>query len=249
MLQIQCLLEELKYLEQIVRAKLTRNSPDEETAFEIVEVVCRRIALFSSSFHADSKNFEKMIGSMPQLLDKVEVIKKNLGGITFPKFVFPKTDPQGFIDLLVNNIRKLLEHDPELIAPSHDIKEILLHLESLEYFFREVKTSNFEMVELEDLGNHIIDIAYKLEFVVDSIQFDSRFQHSMWLYDLLVDVRFVNQQVSKLREISSSSKIKHPLVISSQVIPRDATPDINGLLIGFDDEEKAIVELLTRGTL
>ncbi|CAI9109450.1 OLC1v1009272C1 [Oldenlandia corymbosa var. corymbosa] len=247
--QIQSLLEELKYFKRIVRAKLTRNSPDEETAFEIVEVVCRRIALFSCSFQADNKKFEIMISSLPRLLDKVEVIKNKLGGISLPKFVFPKTDPQGFIDLLVNRIRELLEHDPELIAPSHDIKEILLHLESLEHFFREVKTSNFEMVELEDLGNHIIDIAYKLEFVVDSIQFDSHFQHSLWLYDLLVDVRFVDQQVSKLREISSSSKIKHSPAISSQVIPRDATPDINDLPIGLDDEEKAIVERLTRGTL
>lgn len=159
-----------------------------------------------------------MILSLPHLLDTVKIIKAKLGQMSqqFPKSIFPRTNELGFIDFLYRNIKELLKNDPESIAPvKHHIKKVQLHLKSLKSFFMKVENSGAEQGEMKNLCHRIIDLAYKLEYVVDSVEVDGRLRHSLWLYDLLEDIRLVNQLVSLIPEISyveraQISQILHP---------------------------------------
>ncbi|CAI9093874.1 OLC1v1029465C1 [Oldenlandia corymbosa var. corymbosa] len=145
------------------------------------------------------------------------------------------------------NIKEFRKQEFESITPiKYRIEEVLLHLESLMLFLLQVKDANVKLGELKNLRNHIIEAAYKLEYVVEAIEVDGHLQESLWLYDVLEDIRRLDQQISKISEVSHASQVENLPQISLQTVSRDSTPEINEILVDLDDEENVIVDRLTK---
>ncbi|CAI9117721.1 OLC1v1019177C1 [Oldenlandia corymbosa var. corymbosa] len=255
--QIHSLVEGLTYFKGLVQTRLeSYPSGGDKTVITKIEGVARRITLLSYSYLTVDQEFEEIVRSLDQLLYEVNNIKAELTCIREPlaKFGFPKNFRSGFWDFLCRNIRELLIHDPESIRPvKHHIEEVLLHLDSLKSVLPKIKDMDFELGgESKDFGNHILNITYKLEYVVDSIEVDGhvQLQQSLWLQDLLNNIKLVNQQVrGKISEMSSANgNVEKFPKSSSWIAPRGNTPELNEILVDLVDEEKAIVDRLTRGS-
>ncbi|CAI9117745.1 OLC1v1019217C2 [Oldenlandia corymbosa var. corymbosa] len=249
--QIQSLLEELTYFNIVVKAKLERSTSDGEAIILQIEDVVRGITLLSYLYLPDEK-FQKIAHSLPQLLEKVNTVKAKLREMNqpFPKSIFPMTYGLGFLDFLHRNIGEVLKHDTKSITPvMHHFEEVMLHLESLKCFLAKVKDSDVQLGELKDLGDHIIDVAYKLENVVESIEIDGPLQHLLWFYDALDDIRLIERQIHKVQEMSYSGEVEYIIPqVSLPIVPKFAAPEINEMLVDLVDEDMVIVDRLTRGS-
>lgn len=131
----------------------------------------------------------------------------------------------------------------------HHIEEVQLHLKSLKSFIEKVNSAVVEQGELKDLCNHIVNLAYKLEYVVESIEVNGHLQQSLWLYDLLEDIRLVHQQVSRTHEMPCPSKVQDLPQISYEMISRDNMPAVDETVVDLCDEEDKIIGRLTKGSL
>ncbi|CAI9117750.1 OLC1v1019229C1 [Oldenlandia corymbosa var. corymbosa] len=247
--QFQSLVEELTYFKRIVETKLPWNSSDEEIVIIKMEAFAREITLLSYSCLPDSNKFEKLVGSLPQLVDNMNIIKAKLREISqqYPKNICPKTYGLGFLDYLHRNMTCLLQRDPESIKPvKHHLIDVLSHLEPLKSFLYQGMVSKVELRELKDLENDILNAAYKLEYVVESIEMDGQLQQSLWFYDALEDIKLANQRVLDFHDMLNAVRVPQ---ISSEKISRGTTPKMNETLVDLLDEESKIIDRLTRGSL
>ncbi|XP_027173977.1 late blight resistance protein R1-A-like [Coffea eugenioides] len=196
-----------------------------------------------------------MIISSSKLQDKLNPIKSKLREISpqFPLFDFPKTYKTGFVEFLIRNLEELLNDDPVSIEPVRNyIKEIHLHFKSLGSFLMKVSESEIDdYPEVKVLGGHVANIAYKIEFVIDSIEVDPQWQGFFLVYDLLEELRIVNKRASRIQLTTPQAKVldnKHVIQVPPNVISRDATPAINGMVVDPRDEEQSITDQLVKGS-
>ncbi|CAI9117715.1 OLC1v1019171C1 [Oldenlandia corymbosa var. corymbosa] len=203
-----------------------------------LKAVARETTLLSYSFLPEKEKFEKVKDSLPRLLNKVKIIKAKLRNISeeFSQSIFPKTSVLQFFDFLVRNIKDVVKHDPESITQvKHHFEEVLLYLESLKSFL--VTKLKDPVGAFDDLRNHIVDLAYKLEYVVETIEIDGHFQQSIWLYDLLENIRNVDQLVQEIHKMSSPVKVENLPRISSRVLSRNTTIETSEMLVDLVDQE------------
>ncbi|KAL3506458.1 hypothetical protein ACH5RR_031840 [Cinchona calisaya] len=250
---IESLLERLKCFTLILTNQLMKDPEHVDLIFPQIEAFARAVTYLSYSFLPNKITevmFEKMILSFSELLDKAMHIKAKLNQISpqFPLSDFPKTYKMGFINFLSRNLGELLEYDPESIAPlKHHIKEIQLHLESFSSILVKVSDWNIEHTELKDLGNDFIEVAYKIECVIDLIDFDAHWQHFFWFYNLLDELRLVDKQASRIYEKIRDENIQNVTQVSVDMISRGRTLAIDEIVVDLSDEEEVIVDRLTRG--
>ncbi|KAL3506464.1 hypothetical protein ACH5RR_031846 [Cinchona calisaya] len=253
--QIEFLHQQLKLLNLILVNQIMEDMEGVEKFFTPIETFSRRITCFSYSYlpHEIPKNMiRKMTFYFFELLDDANHIRLKLKEIG-PQLLlpnFPRTYKLGFIDFLVRNLGDLLKHDPESIAPvKHHIEEIQLHLKSLSSFLMKVSESDIEHSELKDLCNHVIDIAYKVEFVVDSIEINAQWKHFFWFYDLQVELRLADKQAFRIHATLNDDKVQNITHVSCDMLSRDRTPAIDAIMVELrNDEERVIVDQLTRGS-
>ncbi|CAI9118358.1 OLC1v1019917C1 [Oldenlandia corymbosa var. corymbosa] len=200
----------------------------------------------------DIDKFKKIVLLIPRLLHKVKGITEKLKKVSsqFPVSYFPKACTQGFIDFLGKNIKELLKYDPKSIEPvKNHLKEVQLHLKTSKSFLMKVSDSNVEQGELSHFCDRIRDVAYKLEYIVESFELDGCWQNSLWLYFLLEDLRLVNQQVSKFPGEFFPGKSQNLSQISREMESKDSMYVVNEMVVNLSDEEEVIIERLTRGSL
>ncbi|KAL3506455.1 hypothetical protein ACH5RR_031837 [Cinchona calisaya] len=245
--QIVSLLEQLKFLDLLLPNKQSKDREDVDMIFPQIEALARWMMCFSCSCTIKRQS----IISVSELQDKVKHIKPKLKeiGPQFPLSNFPKTCIQGFIDFLCRKLGELLKYDPKSIAPvKHHVVEIRLNLKSLSSFLVKVSVLNIEHQELKDLGNHLINLAYKIEYVVDSIQVDAHWQHFFWFGYLIEELRLVDRQASQIHEIISDAKVQNVTLVSCDMKSQGRTPVIHEMVVNLWDEEEVIIDRLTRGS-
>ncbi|KAL3506465.1 hypothetical protein ACH5RR_031847 [Cinchona calisaya] len=253
--QIEFLLEQLKLLNLIFINQIMEGREGLENLFVPIVTFARRVTYFSYSFlHLEipTDMIRKMTVSFFKLLDDANHIRLKLKEIG-PQLLlpdFPRTYKLGFVDFLVRNLGGLLKYDPGSIAPVKlQIEEIRLHLKSLRSFLMKVSESDIEHLELKDLGNHIIDVAYKVEFVVDSIETGAQWQHFFWFYDLLMELRLVDKQTFQIQTTAGDDEVQNISQVSCDVISRGRTPEIDEIMVEpRNDEEQGTLDQLTRGS-
>ncbi|XP_027116855.1 uncharacterized protein [Coffea arabica] len=197
-----------------------------------------------------------MIISSSRLQDKLNPIKSTLRVVSppFPLSDFPKTYKPGFVEFLIGSLEELLNYDPASIKPVRNyIKEIHLHFKSLGSFLMKVSESLDinDNPEVKDLSGHVANIAYKIEFVIDSIVVDPQWQGFFLVYDLLEELRIVNKRASRIQLTTPEAKVldnKHVSQVPRNVISRDDTPAINGMVVDPRDEEQSITDQLVKGS-
>ncbi|CAI9117747.1 OLC1v1019219C1 [Oldenlandia corymbosa var. corymbosa] len=251
--QSQYLVEKLTYFKGIVKVMLANNPSDDEGVITELEVVVREIIiLLSCSYLPDDKKFKEIVHSLPQLLDKVNNVGAKVLeiGQHLVKCVFPKTFELGFLDFLCSNIRELLIHDPEsIISVDYLIEEVLSYADSFKLFLMKIKASIVELGDIKSFANHIMNVAYKLEYVVESIEVDGclKLQKLVWLNDLLEDSRRIDR-LSEVHVSKCATQVENLPQISSRTVLRNSTPENNDVLVDLVDEENVIVGSLIHGS-
>ncbi|KAL3506472.1 hypothetical protein ACH5RR_031854 [Cinchona calisaya] len=253
--QFKFLIEQLKFLNLIPINQIMKKREVMEKFFTPIVTFARRVTYFSYSFlhHEIPKDvIREMTVSFSELLHKANHIRLKLKEIA-PQLLlpdFPRTYKLGFIDFLVMNLGELLKYDPESIAPVKEhIEEIRLHLKSLSSILINVSESDIEHPELKDLVNHVMDVAYKVEFVVDSIETGAQWQHFFWFYDLLVELRLVDKQDFQIQTTLGDDKVQNINHVSCDMISQGRPPVIDEIMVELrTDEEQVILDQLTRGS-
>ncbi|KAL3506468.1 hypothetical protein ACH5RR_031850, partial [Cinchona calisaya] len=209
---IDFLLQQLKLLNLILINQIMEDREGLEKFFAPIVTFARRVTCFSYSFlnhEIPNDMIRQMTLSFLELLDDANHIRLKLKEIG-PQLLlpnFPRTYKLGFVEFLLRNLGELLKYDPGSIAPVKlQIEEIRLHIKSLSSFLMKVSESDIEHPKLKDLGNQVIDVAYKVEFVVDSIETGAQWQYFFWFYDLLVELRLLDKQAFQIQTTVSDDK-------------------------------------------
>ena len=214
-----------------------------------VDVIFPQTETFDAGMTGPTTN---MIKSSSQLLVNQNHLRTKLRELS-PQFPFsdiPKTYMPGFIDFLVRNLKELLKYDPASIEQVRNyIKEIHPHFESLGSFLMKVLDSDIDdNPEVKVLGVRAANIAYKIEYVIDSIEVDAQWQHFFLVYDLLEELRIVNKQASNIQLTTSDAGVqssKHIIQVPPNMISRAAS---NEMVVDLRDEEQYAVDLLIKGS-
>ncbi|XP_027117890.1 putative late blight resistance protein homolog R1A-3 isoform X2 [Coffea arabica] len=247
-------LQKLEYFPLILSDERMKNTEDIFRAFKPIEVFFRSLTSLNYSFLIAQ---DEMILSFSELLDKMnQLMEAKLKKIIpqFPPFAFPTTFRLNFVDSLSTNLVELLKYDPASIAlVKHHIEEIQRHLQSLSSFLVDVSKLQIEGdLELKDIGNQIIHLGYKAEYVIDSIEVDAQWQDFFWLNDVLQELRVVNEKACGIQLTIGDAKVLDPenvTHVSRGTFPRDGTPAIDEIVVDLRDQEEMIIAMLTRGSM
>ncbi|KAL3506459.1 hypothetical protein ACH5RR_031841 [Cinchona calisaya] len=239
---IEFLLEQLGHLYKILMKQIVEDRKGVEKFFTPIVTFARRLTCFYYSRRPIPKDLiRKMTLALLELLDDANHIRLELKEIG-PQILlpdFPRTYKVGFVDFLVTNLGELLKYDPDSIAPVKEhTEEIRLHLKSLSSFLMKVSESDIENQEQKDLGNHVIDLAYQFEFVVDSIETGAQWQHFFWFYDLLMELRLVDKQAFQIQTTVGDDKIQNISQVSYAMISRGRTPAIDEIMVELRNDEE-----------
>ncbi|XP_071939658.1 putative late blight resistance protein homolog R1A-3 isoform X2 [Coffea arabica] len=245
-------LQKLEYFPLILSDERMKNTEDIFRAFKPIEVFFRSLTSLNYSFLIAQ---DEMILSFSELLDKMnQLMKAKLKKIIpqFPLFAFPTTFRLNFVDSLSRNLVELLKYDPVSIAlAKHHIEEIQRHLQSLSSFLVDVSKLQIEEdQELKDIGKQIIHLAYKAEYVIDSIEVDAQWQDFFWLNDVLGELRLVNEKACGIQLTIRDAKVLDPknvTQVSHDTFPRHGTPAIDEIVVDLRDQEEMIIDMLTLG--
>nr|XP_027119974.1 uncharacterized protein LOC113736950 [Coffea arabica]XP_027119975.1 uncharacterized protein LOC113736950 [Coffea arabica]XP_027119976.1 uncharacterized protein LOC113736950 [Coffea arabica]XP_027119977.1 uncharacterized protein LOC113736950 [Coffea arabica] len=248
-------LQKLEYFPLILSDERMKNTEDIFRAFKPIEVFFRSLTSLNYSFLIAQ---DEMILSFSELLDKMnQLMEAKLKKIIpqFPLFAFPTTFRLNFVDSLSTNLVELLKYDPVSIAlAKHHIEEIQRHLQSLSSFLVDVSKLQIEEdQELKDIGKQIIHLAYKAEYVIDSIEVDAQWQDFFWLNDVLEELRLVNEKACGIQLTIRDAKVLVPENVTKDVsrgtFPRDGTMAIDEIVVDLWDQEEMITDMLTRGSM
>ncbi|KAL3534413.1 hypothetical protein ACH5RR_002874 [Cinchona calisaya] len=169
-----------------------------------------------------------------------------------PRSHFPKTYSMDFIDFLLGNLRELLKRDVEpIVLVKHIIEEITLDLDVLRSFLINIWEPDTENQDLNGLGMHLIQLAYEVEHVIDSIEVtvDDFWQYASWLRDIQEEIRFVRMQATKISERKTSDyRVLNVTKIYSPKISEASKADIDELMLGLSDQEELIFDQLMSGS-
>ncbi|XP_071940746.1 putative late blight resistance protein homolog R1A-4 [Coffea arabica] len=254
--QIALLLEQLIFLKPI---KNVMDREEMDISFVQIESLLREITSLSYLNLANKRDAKEMIKkinlSSVLLLDKLKHRKRMLIeiGPQFPLFEFPKTHKLGFIDFLYTNLGELLKYDPVSIAPlKHYVEEIQQHLKSLSSFLVSVSESDMhENPELKDVGDRATEIAYKVEYVIDSIVDEAQWQHFFWFHHQLEELRLINELATGIRLTYSDAKVPKSIVsrVAIDMVSQERAREvIKEMVVNLSDEEQVIIDQLTRGS-
>ncbi|XP_027078170.1 putative late blight resistance protein homolog R1A-4 [Coffea arabica] len=214
----------------------------------------RRLTCFSYYF----LNTRDEMTNLPisELLDEAKhLTKAKLTEIIpkFPKFDFPKSSNLNFIDFIWRNLGEPLKYNSASTAlAKHHMEEIQIHLQSLKSSLENVSQLDIdEHPELEDLVDRVTDSAYKVEYIVDSIELDAQWQYFFWLDNVLEELRLLSEKARKIHLTTPDAKVqesKNVTLVSLDRSSRNSTTAIDEIVVDISNRENEICNQLIWGS-
>ncbi|KAL3512872.1 hypothetical protein ACH5RR_025589 [Cinchona calisaya] len=120
-------------------------------------------------------------------------------------------------------------------------------------FLRSFLENTFEqcnqLEELQALCNHIIEVAYKAEFVIDSlIVGDISFYSLMLFHNVKEEIKLVKTKTLEIDDQRYLTKAKKATKSLRNVPSQGSISIINKVVVGLEDEAQAIMDHLIRGS-
>lgn len=185
------------------------------------------------------------------LLKVLEVIKGEVTQIypvTSPSsYRFPRTNELGSIDFLLENLVELACSEHDLVTlPKDQILTIQEDLIFLRSFLQNILEQRNQNEKLRDVWNHVMEVAYKAELVIDSVVVGDKPE---CLDTIAGDIKLVKTEALEIydsmrHDIEAQRVTKNFICIKSQ----HNTLGLNDVLVGLDDEVKTIMDKITRGS-
>ena len=127
-------------------------------------------------------------------------------------------------------------------------EEIQLHLNSLTPLLVNVSELDIDKHrELKVFGNQVMDVAYRIEDVIDSLESDAHRLHLIWFYDLLDELKLLSEEASIMHVTTPDAQVQNinnVTQVSSNMISKDVIPIMNELMVNRREEEEAIIDRL-----
>ncbi|CAI9095834.1 OLC1v1031857C1 [Oldenlandia corymbosa var. corymbosa] len=186
--------------------------------------------------------------NVPHLLQKVLQLKEKFN-LQLPTITLPKTPGLCFIEFLVPNLRELLSRNHDLVPSAVQLIEaICSDLEFIISAFGYVLKHEFEQQDSKDLHTQLTNAGYLAEYMIDLMALgdDTKTQHLMGLHHAAAEIRNIKWQLN-------DSYKGHTCGGGAPIIPQKVmlhtsqvtTTTVEIPMIGFTDEKKDIIDLLT----
>ncbi|KAL3518755.1 hypothetical protein ACH5RR_021344 [Cinchona calisaya] len=252
--RIEALHEGLKLLIKFIDSQREENADYVEYNYKQIETVARKIIFLYYSCLTNKITEEMMDLWLSDLLAKIKLAKVGLGEI-YPlvqKSNVPEINGLGCIDFILINLKNLQNYRPDSIEKvKHQILEIQENLEFLRNLLGSTVEKNTQHQELKDLGKSVTEVAYRVEYIIDSIEggIGDHWQHLLWLDEILEDIRHIKVQAGRSYQEKVYDGELHKInKISSHRIPQAISREMDEVLIGLNDQEEVIIDRLLGGS-
>ncbi|XP_027060899.1 putative late blight resistance protein homolog R1B-17 [Coffea arabica] len=214
------------------------------------------LVIFSLSLSVIKDGYVKQMDlqSFHHFLKRIKLIKAIVAEKypeTSPSSKFPRTNELGFIDFLLKYMEDLTNPDAHSVAlsnyPIHAIHEELVYLR---FFLGRIVELHNEDRELQALWDRVVEVAYKVEFLIDSLLVGDNLDSSSISFDSveeeikIIKAAALNIFEKKTLDLNVKEVTKRPNNMSSQ----GSMPIINDMILGLEDEATSIINRLTRGS-
>ncbi|KAI5678731.1 hypothetical protein M9H77_09681 [Catharanthus roseus] len=261
--QLISLSDEFKFLRSILM-----NPPEEYIDSEnlnnilryadsvIIESACLIFSLHSPELRVEIA-IEKNI-LLANLLAKIQYIKEEARKVylKIPKLMpseFSNTVGLCFIESFLENLKVMLCHfDNSIAFPKCRIETVQKEFEFFYSFLSNMEKQLDQQDKLKYLWTQVIEVAYHAEYVIDSfvIKDSPIWYYMLWLGDIMEEIQIVKADATNLlEEMQCDTKAhttKKPSV--SALISRANSPTLDERVVGFEDEEEKVMQLLLRGS-
>nr|XP_027099835.1 putative late blight resistance protein homolog R1A-4 [Coffea arabica] len=193
---------------------------------------------------------------LPELVEKIEPVNAGIKEIYLRarssfKSCFPKPEGVGFMDFLIGNLMELLNSKAKSIGslkyPIHIVHREMGFLRSILCNIREKWTQH---LDIKCLVSHIIQVAYEVEYLVDSlvVRGGVLWYHALWVTDLIEDIRLLKIKASEISMKTCGINISNGPEALRKVTSPAKIPKIDEEVIDLADQNKIMIDRLTRGS-
>ncbi|CDP19488.1 unnamed protein product [Coffea canephora] len=169
--------------------------------------------------------------------------------LLFSPFDFPRTNELGSMDFLLENLKELencSETDDSVAFPKDQIHTVLEDLIFLRSFLAKIVDQRNWNGKLQSLWSRVMEVAHRAEFVIDSIVVGDKHKY---LERVARDIQLLRTEAletyDSTRHDCGAQRTNQK---SFRIESKCRTPVLNEVLVGLDDEVKAIIHSLTRGS-
>ncbi|KAL3503014.1 hypothetical protein ACH5RR_037464 [Cinchona calisaya] len=250
--QLQILYEGLRSLRNILK-KQPKNF--DEKMWDISWIVVSDAGLITSSLFMDAMEdgmAKKMDSILLDLLERIKLIREKFGeqstkGSTLN---FPKVDELGFIDFLIQNLAELrAREDGSIVHAKHQIHTIQEQFVSLRPFLGKIVELRNEQQELHCLWSRVVELAYRVELLIDSLVIEDILEYSPMPFDSIIEeIKIIKLDGLKIFDREClDKKLKKVTKKSHHLSSERSMPLINDDIVGFEDEATSIMDRLKNG--
>ncbi|KAL3499075.1 hypothetical protein ACH5RR_041807 [Cinchona calisaya] len=162
---------------------------------------------------------------------------------------FPKTNELGFIDFLIENLQELTNCKVNSITLVEDqIQVFEKDLVLLRSFLHKIVDQH---EELQSLKSRAMEVAYKAEFVIDSLMVGD-IERSPLLFETIVDeMKHIKIEAMEINESMKYNMVEvQKFTKTSSLVPsQGSTSTMDEDVLKLEEETKAIIDRLTRGSV
>nr|XP_027076896.1 late blight resistance protein R1-A-like [Coffea arabica] len=160
-------------------------------------------------------------------------------------FGFPRTNELGSMDFLLENLIELEScngAEDSIAFPNDQIHTVLDHLVFLRSFLGKMVDQHNRNGKLQALWSRVIAVAYRTEFVIDSIVIGDKHEY---LESVVRDIQLLRTEIETYECTRHDTGAQRTNRKSFHIESKRSTPVLNEVL---DDEVKTIIDRLTRGS-
>ncbi|XP_027158486.1 putative late blight resistance protein homolog R1B-16 [Coffea eugenioides] len=166
-------------------------------------------------------------------------------------FNFPKTNGLGFVDSLLEKMMDVTSSEAGSIALiDHPIQKVQEELVCLRSLLREIAELHNEDEEVQAIWNRIVGVAYRIEFLIDSlISGNVLDSSSMSTHSILEEMNIIKAAALKICDSERlGGKVKEVTKRFNHMPQEGSKPIVNDVVVGFKDETASIINQLRNGS-
>ncbi|XP_059306445.1 putative late blight resistance protein homolog R1B-17 [Lycium ferocissimum] len=192
------------------------------------------------------KEFDLAISHLAQKIEPVasKILESTIRIRTSTALPFSQIDSLRCIDLVSENLQRLLDHRIDSIAPvTHHIEVVLAEIKIFKPFHQGKIDQQSERREVLDACNHMTNLFAKFEYVIDTFLVNPSPTWSTQLDDVIEEIKLFKEIV----ELVHIYKEKKDVTSDCRQTSKPSTPIIDEAVVGLEDQIKILMSRLTGG--
>ncbi|KAL3527153.1 hypothetical protein ACH5RR_011809 [Cinchona calisaya] len=254
--QVETLHQGLSVLKTFLMGPLDENG---KLILAHVESVVSDTVSVYCSFDANKVTEDNARSIVSELVERIEPVTAEIRKIylcirSSSRSNFPKTNHGfGFMDFLLGNLMDMLNSKADSIAGlRYQIQAVHGEIGFLRSLLWNIQGQWTEHLNLKKLVSHIMEVAYEVEYLVDSfvVRDGVLWYHALWILDLMEDIKLIKSRASEITMKTHGISIHNDSQASRKVILPAKIPKIyEAAVVDLTDQNKLIIDRLTRGSL